>query len=92
MTARLRQAGPLLGDHPNVRAVVVCGTCGQRWLYDLLDNIEWGGEGAARAIYAKLPDALAEEACGALTTGEVETLRPRLVIHDYTTNRIDRVA
>ncbi|HCQ66005.1 MAG TPA: hypothetical protein DIU07_13015 [Rhodobacteraceae bacterium] len=90
MTAPLRQAGPLLRDHPNVRAVMVCEACGQRWLYDVLDSVEWGGEGDGRLIYALLPEALTEDACGALTTGEVEALRPRLVVHDDTTNRIDR--
>ena len=90
MTARLRQAGPLLRGHPNVRAVMVRAACGQRWRYNMLDSVEWGGEGDGRVIYAPLPHAPSEDACGALTTGKVDALRPRRVVHDDTTNRIDR--
>ena len=89
--AQLLQAGALLRDHPNVRALMVCEICGQRWLYDFLDSEDWGGDGDGRVIYAPVPQALAEAACAELTVREVDRLRPRLVVHDDTTNRIDRV-
>ena len=92
LRARLRQTGPLLRDHPNVRARMVCESCGQRWLYDLVDSADWGGDGDGRVIYAAVPEAVGETVCATLSTREVAALGPRIVIHDYTTNRIDRVA
>lgn len=87
----LEMAGALLRDHPNVRAVMQCRDCGQRWLYDFLDSADWGGDGAGRVIYAPLPDAAPDSACGTLGRGEVEALRPRLVVRDYAAGDFERV-
>lgn len=90
-SARPVPAGPLLRDHPNARALMVCETRGQHWLFDFLDSADAGGEGQGRVICTPVEEAVQADACAALTTGDIDTLRPRLVVRDHPTAGFERV-
>lgn len=90
--ARLLQAAPSLRGHPNGRALVVCERRGQRWRLGFLHIVARGGAGAGRGDCAPGPEAVSDTACATLSTGDVATRHPRVVIDDFNATPVDRAA